>query len=73
MGDIDRFVIHANIEKFQNLLKTERNPRTRDTLLRLLTDAEEDLKMLDRTEKGTSWHHCIATFISLAATIAQAA
>jgi hypothetical protein len=55
MDDHDPFIIRANIERYRRLLETEQNEERRDTLRRLLADAEGELNRSGgpRAEKRT--------------------
>ncbi len=73
VADTDRFVVEANVKRYRELLETARDPKWRDTVQKLLAQAENDLKMMEHADKRAPWHRCVATFFSLAATLAQAA
>lgn len=72
-ADSDRFVVEANVKRYRELLQGARDPVWRATLQKLLSEAERDLRSLDRTRGTLAWHGCIAAAISLATSLAQAA
>lgn len=73
MSNIDRFVIESNIKNFKALLKTELEPSTRDTVCKLLADAEQELNNSGLAPKKASWHPFWTGLVYTAATVAQAA
>jgi hypothetical protein len=71
--DTERFVVEANIKRYREILETARDPKWREVVQELLADAEKNLRSMEHADKHASGSHSVATFLTLAMTLAQAA